>query len=441
MGVSRVTNSSAEIIKENMENKSVLPPVAIIGVLFFIFGFVTWMNGTLIPFLKLACNLKTDAEAFFVTFAFYMAYFFLAIPSSAVLKLTGMKNGMSWGLVVMAVGALVFVPAANSRSFGLFLIGLFVQGMGLALLQTASNPYISIIGPIESAAKRISIMGICNKGAGILSPIILSTIVLKNANELQDKINAASDTLTKENLLNELSGRIIYPYIIMAIVLFILAIMIRKSSLPDIDASKANAEPVGQTMATNKTSVLQFPHLLLGVLCIFVYVGVEVMAGDAIGIYGKSFGIPLDEYKYFTSATLGCMLVGYLIGILTIPKYISQEKALRISAIVGVLFSIGAFATKGYVSVGFVAALGLANALMWPAIFPLAINRLGRFTERGSALLIMGIAGGAVIPLLFGYLKATIDFQLVFLVLMLPCYLFILYYATSGYKIKRMAGQ
>jgi FHS family L-fucose permease-like MFS transporter len=441
MGVSRVTNSSSEIIKENMGNKSVLPPVAIIGALFFIFGFVTWMNGTLIPFLKLACNLKTDAEAFFVTFAFYMAYFFLAIPSSAVLKLTGMKNGMSWGLVIMAIGALVFVPAANSRSFGLFLTGLFVQGMGLALLQTASNPYISIIGPIESAAKRISIMGICNKGAGILSPIILSTIVLKNANELQDKINAASNISIKENLLNELSGRIIYPYIVMAIVLFILAIMIHKSSLPDIDASKANAEPIGQTMAANKTSVLQFPHLLLGVLCIFVYVGVEVMAGDAIGIYGKSFGIPLDEYKYFTSVTLGCMLIGYLIGIFTIPKYISQEKALRISAIVGVLFSIGAFATKGYVSVGFVAALGLANALMWPAIFPLAINRLGRFTERGSALLIMGIAGGAVIPLLFGYLKATIDFQLVFLVLMLPCYLFILYYATSGYKIKRMAGQ
>lgn len=421
---------------KSMSYKTALHPVAIIGVLFFIFGFVTWMNGTLIPFLKLACNLKTDAEAFFVTFAFYMAYFFLAIPSSTVLKITGMKNGMSWGLVVMAVGALIFIPAANSRSFGLFLTGLFVQGMGLALLQTASNPYISIIGPIESAAKRISIMGICNKAAGILSPIILSTIVLKNANEFQDKINAASDIVTKENLLNELSGRIIYPYLVMAIVLFLLAVMIRKSPLPDIDASKANAEPVGQTAAVNKTSVFQFPHLLLGVLCIFVYVGVEVMAGDAIGIYGKSFGIPLDEYKYFTSFTLGSMLVGYIIGVFTIPKYISQQKALRVSAIVGILLSIGAFATKGYISVGFVAALGLANALMWPAIFPLAINRLGKFTERGSALLIMGIAGGAVIPLLFGYLKATIDFQLVFLLLMLPCYLYILYYATSGYKIR-----
>ncbi len=359
---------------------SYIMSIIIIGILFFIFGFVTWMNGTLIPFLRLACNLKTDAEAFFVTFSFYMAYFFLAIPSSAILKLTGMKNGMSWGLIIMAVGALLFVPAANSRNFVLFLTGLFVQGMGLALLQTASNPYISIIGPIKSAAKRISIMGICNKAAGILSPIILSTIVLKNASDLQNKINAASDPSVKETLLNELAGRIIYPYIVMAIVLFLLALMIRKSPLPNIDASKANAEPVGENITTNKTNVLQFPHLLLGVLCIFVYVGVEVMAGDAIGIYGKSFGIPLDEYKYFTSITLGCMLIGYLIGILTIPKYISQEKALRISAIVGIILSIGAFATKGYVSVGFVAALGLANALMWPAIFPLAINRLGKFT-------------------------------------------------------------
>jgi glucose/galactose transporter len=419
-----------------MKNKAALNPVVIIATLFFIFGFITWMNGTLIPFLRLACNLKTDAEAFLVTSAFYMAYFFLAIPSSAILKVTGMKMGMSWGLAVIAVGALIFIPAANARSYGLFLTGLFVQGMGLTLLQTASNPYISIIGPIESAAKRISIMGICNKGAGILSPIMLSTIVLKNANQLQAQINAATDPVAKATLLNELAGRIIYPYIVMAIVLFILAVLIRRSSLPDIDASKVNAETVGESMASNKTSVLQFRHLVLGVLCIFVYVGVEVMAGDAIGIYGKSFGIPLDQYKYFTSITLACMLVGYLVGVFTIPKYVSQEKALRISAVVGILFSIGAFATKGYVSVGFVAALGLANALMWPAVFPLAINRLGRFTEIGSALLIMGIAGGAVIPLLFGYLKDSINFQLVFLVLMLPCYIYILYYATSGYKVR-----
>src|SRR5687767_9754091 len=137
--------------------------IFIIGFLFFIFGFVTWLNGSLIQFLKLVCQLETDIQAFFVTFAFYMAYFFLAIPSSIILKKTGFKKGMAWGLFVMAIGSIIFIPAAQQRSFGLFLTGLFIQGMGLALLQTASNPYISIVGPIESAAKRISIMGICNK--------------------------------------------------------------------------------------------------------------------------------------------------------------------------------------------------------------------------------------------------------------------------------------
>ncbi len=342
----------------------------------------------MIPFLKIACNLKSDAQAFFVTFAFYMAYFFLAIPSSGILKKTGLKDGMALGLGVMAIGALLFIPAANSRSFGLFLTGLFVQGAGLSLLQTASNPYISIVGPIESAAQRISIMGICNKIAGILSPIILGVIVLNNADEMEEKIKSAADEATRSGILDELAGRVIPPYIVMAIVLFILAFLIRKSSLPDIDVTSANAQPEGKSLAEGKTSVFQFKHLILGVICLFLYVGVEVMAGDAIGIYGKSFGLPLDETKYFTSFTLGAMLIGYVVGIIAIPKYISQENSLKISAILGIVFALGALLTEGYISVGFVAALGLANALMWPAIFPMAIRGLGKFTEIGSALLV-----------------------------------------------------
>lgn len=409
-------------------------PILIIGALFFIFGFVTWLNGTLIPFLKLACNLETDAEAFFVTFAFYMAYFFLAVPSSWILKKTGMKDGMALGLIVMAVGAVVFVPAANSRSFALFLTGLFVQGAGLSLLQTASNPYISIVGPIESAAQRISIMGICNKIAGIISPIILGAIVLKDASALENKIISTSDISSKNALLDELAERVITPYIVIAISLVLLAFWIRKSSLPDIDASKVNAEPQGRSLAAGKSSAFQFPHLLLGVLCLFLYVGVEVMAGDAIGIYGKSFGIPLDQSKFFTSFTLIAMLVGYVIGIIAIPRFISQENSLKVSAIAGILFTIGALTTEGYISVGFVAALGLANALMWPAIFPMAIKGLGKFTEMGSAFLVMGISGGAILPLVFGYFKEAHDFQWVFFALMAPCYMYILYYSVWGHK-------
>lgn len=405
--------------------------IVIIGILFFIFGFVTWLNGTLIPFLKLACQLKTDIEAFFVTFAFYMAYFFLALPSSLILKKTGFKNGMALGLLVMAIGSVIFIPAANTRTFGLFLTGLFIQGMGLALLQTASNPYISIVGPIESAAKRISIMGICNKAAGMLSPLILSAVVLKNAGQLQDTITTTTDAALKESLLNELSGRVVTPYIIMAVVLTLLAIMIKMSSLPEIEMENETTGIPG----TEKTSVLQFPHLLLGVLCIFLYVGVEVMAGDAIGTYGRQLGMPLDETKYFTTFTLCAMLAGYIIGIFTIPKYVSQQKALAISAVVGIIFSILVFATSGYVAITFIALLGLANALMWPAIFPLAIDGLGKFTKTGAALLVMGIAGGAIVPLVYStlHVKGIFSNSVSFLVCMVPAYLYILFYAVKGY--------
>jgi glucose/galactose transporter len=412
--------------------------LTIIGILFFVFGFVTWLNGTLIPFLKLACQLTSDTQAFFVTFAFYMAYFFLAIPSSYILKLTGFKNGMALGLLVMAIGSLVFVPAASSRSFALFLCGLFIQGMGLALLQTASNPYISIVGPIESAAKRISIMGICNKVAGMLSPIILGALVLKNASSIEEQIKNAGGIDERTKLLHELSSRVITPYIIMAVVLFLLAIMIQKSGLPEIDVEKeeALADDTQQ-----KTNVFQFKHLMLGVLCLFLYVGVEVMAGDAIGAYGRQLGMPLDETKYFTTFTLLSMLTGYIIGIIAIPKYISQQSALAISAVTGIVFSTAVFFSSGYTAITFIAILGLSNALMWPAIFPLAIDQLGRFTKIGSALLIMGIAGGAIIPLVYTSLRdnGVLSNHAAFLICMLPSYIYIFYYSTKGYAAGKIA--
>lgn len=413
-------------------NKNQTYALAIIAVLFFIFGFITWLNSTLIPFLKLACELESDMQAFFVTTAFYMAYFFLAIPSAWMLKKTGYKNGMALGLAVMAVGSLIFIPAANARSFPLFLSGLFIQGAGLALLQTASNPYASILGPIESAAKRISILGVCNKIAGILSPIILGAIVLKNAQAIEEQVIAATDPTIKAQLLTELTGRIVPPYIIIAICLFILAFLTYRSGLPEIE------EPKEELTGSNKTrsSAFAYPHLMLGVLCLFLYVGVEVLAGDAIGTYGKSMGMSLDETKYFTSYTLFAMLLGYIIGIFTIPKYIAQQDALRYSAILGLLLTIGIYFSDGYTAIFLIAALGLANALMWPAIFPLAIDGIGKYTQIGSAFLIMGIAGGAILPPLYGWLKDSggLSNQLAFFLCSAPAYLYILYYAAKGYK-------
>jgi glucose/galactose transporter len=417
------------------KDSSYFTSIFLIGVLFFVFGFVTWLNGTLIPFLKLACELKTDTQAFFVTFAFYMAYFFLALPSSSILKRTGFKNGMALGLLVMAVGSIIFIPAAQSRTFGLFLTGLFVQGAGLALLQTASNPYISVIGPIESAAQRISIMGICNKVAGALSPIILGAIVLKNATALEESYQKAESAILKAEILDELAQRVVLPYTIMAVILVAVALMIRLSPLPEIKTDGEDAD--SKTIVGGKKSIFQHSNLVLGVLCLFVYVGVEVMAGDVIGTYGRNLGFKLDQTRFFTTFTLLSMLAGYIFWIFMIPKYLAQETGLRISAILGILFTIGAFLSTGIVAVTFIALLGLANAVMWPAIFPLAIKGLGKFTNTASALLVMGIAGGAVIPILYGQLAESISFQTAFLIIMIPCYLYILYYAISGHKVAK----
>lgn len=405
--------------------------ISVLGILFFTFGFVTWLNGTLIPFLKLVCQLKGEVQPFLVTFAFYMAYFFLAIPSSIILKKTGYKKGMALGLLVMALGSLIFIPAANGRTFGLFLAGLFTQGMGLALIQTAVNPYVSIVGPLETAAKRMSIMGVCNKVAGVLSPLILSALLLKNAGKLEASIESAGSQAEKDVLLAELSQKIITPYIVLAVILSVLAVLIYLSSLPEINSQEEKPADGGVA----KTSVFQFPHLLLGILCLFLYVGVEVMAGDAIGTYGKAMGLPLDKTKYFTTFTLISMLAGYVIGIFAIPKLISQQTALKYSAILGILLSILVFITHGNTAIVCIALMGLANALMWPAIWPLALKNLGRFTQTASALLIMGIAGGALVPLLYGYLKEApfnLSNQLSFLICMLPSYLYIFYYAVKG---------
>lgn len=409
--------------------------IVIIAVLFFIFGFVTWLNSILIPFLKITCELSSYLQAFLVTSAFYLSYFLLGLPSSYILKKTGFKNGMALGLLVMALGSLIFIPAAQARSFPLFLIGLFVQGGGLTLLQTASNPYATIVGPIESAAKRISILGVCNKTAGAISPLILGAIVLKGAGEQELRIKAATTVAEREQLLDALGSRVIVPYIIIAIVLAAMAWAIRRSSLPEIEMDKEDANSI--QLAGNRTSVFQFPHLVLGAICLFLYVGAEVMAGDAIGMYGQAMGIGLDTTKYFTPFTMVAMLVGYITGIFTIPKYLSQQNGLKISAIAGIVFTACALLTHGYVSISFVALLGLANALMWPAIWPLAIDGLGKFTKTGSGLLIMGIAGGAVIPPLYGSLKdhPAIGNSLAFFICMMPCYLFILYYSIFGHKV------
>ena len=405
------------------KTQSYTGPLLIIGALFFVFGFVTWVNSVLIAFFKQAFSLSTVGSNL-VAFAFFISYTLMAIPSSALLKRTGFKNGMSMGLLVMAVGTIIFVPAARAVSYPLFLVGLFLIGIGLTVLQTASNPYATILGPRESAAQRISFLGIANKLAGILSQFIFGGLLLTGA-------NAVSGTATLE--------KVVTPYLILTGVLVVLAGLIRFSNLPEVseeqeeEPTSANVSAGQLVRSQTRTSVWQFPNLVLGVLALFCYVGAEVIAGDTIINYGRAIGFTNDESKYFTTYTLYGLLAGYMLGILAIPRFISQQVALRAGAILALILTVAAILTDGFASILCVALLGFAISPMWPAVWPLALNRLGKFTKIGSALLIMGISGGALLPLLHGYLTDTISPKMAY-ALLLPLFGYILYYAVSGYK-------
>lgn len=421
-------------------------PIIIIACLFFIFGFVTWINGALIPFMK-TINELTDAQAYLVATASYISFVIMALPASYVLQKIGFKRGMSLGLVVMALGALVFIPAAESRTYGLFLVGIFLQGTGMTLLQTAANPYITILGPIESGAKRIALMGIANKVAGAIGALLFGALLLSGIDEVNSKLSTAS-LEKKAELLNAMADSVVLPYLVMALVLFVLGFLINKAPLPKLDlevsSSISNSE-------TKKNSIFQFPHLWLGVLTLFVYVGAEVIAGDTIIAYGISLGFSAVDAKFFTTFTLLAMVATYALGVFLIPKYISQGMALKLSATFGIIFSVGIITTNGMVSILFVAALGIANALVWPAVWPLTLNGLGKFTKKASALLIMAISGGAIIPPLYGRLvdgkklqfidkgltetealaQASTDSYWI----LIPCYAIILFYALKGHKL------
>ena len=423
-----------------------LVPILIIAGLFFIFGFVTWINGALIPFMK-TINELTDAQSYLVASASYISFVEMALPASYIINKVGYKKGMSLGLIIMAIGALLFIPAANARTYWMFLTAIFIQGAGMTLLQTASNPYITILGPMESAAKRIAIMGIANKVAGGLGSVIFGAILLSGIDGIKEKLNIVNQA-EKESLLNTMADSVITPYIVMAIVLFLLGLLIRKAPLPNVEAAPIEVSESGEKA---KTSIFQFPHLWLGVLALFLYVGVEVVAGDTIISYGISLNIPVEEAKFFTLFTLMAMVASYALGVFLIPKYISQSFALKVSAVLGIILSFCIVYTSGFTSVLFVAALGIANALVWPAIWPLALTGLGKFTKTASALLIMAISGGATIPLLYGALVDSKKEELIATGInegsalaeaasfgywiLLPCYIVILYYAFWGHKV------
>lgn len=416
--------------------------ILIIALLFFIFGFVSWINAILIPYFKIAFVL-TNFQAYLVAFAFYISYFVMSVPSGYLLRAVGFKRGIMYGFWIMALGAFIFVPAAYARTYEIFLLGLFTLGAGLAVLQTAANPYITVLGPKERAAQRISIMGICNKGAGILAPILFAAAILKASDSEMFAQLATMDPAAKDAALDELIKRVIVPYACVGAVLFGLGLFVRYSPLPEINTERESPEVASAN--EGKTTIFQFPHLILGALAIFIHVGTQVIAIDTIIGYANSMNIQLMEAKVFPSYTLLATICGYILGIVCIPRFISQVTVLRMCTIMGALFTLGIIFTEGEVnflghradiSIWFVVLLGLANSLVWAGIWPLALDGLGKFTKLGASLMIMGLCGNAIMPLFYGHFADVYDVRTAYWVLF-PCYLYLIYYAVYGHRIRR----
>ena len=429
------------LINHTTEKKQVMIGIAIIGVVFFIIGFVSWVNSILIPYFRIACEL-TNYQSYFVTFAFYIAYLVMSVPVAYLLKRTGYKKGMMYGFFCLAVGALLFVPAALNRAYWIFLTGLFTMGAGLSVLQASANPYITIVGPIETAARRMSMMGICNKFAGIVSPIIFAAVVLGKSQEILQSVESGLLAgAEKEAALNELIRGVILPYSVLSILLLGIGWFIYKSVLPDINPEEENEEVAGAN--SGKTSVFQFPYLILGVIALFLHVGTQVVAIDTIISYAGSMGVGLLEAKFFPSYTLGATILGYMLGIVLIPKVISQKNALIVCTILGLILSFGVifadrnvslFGHEAGLSIWFLASLGFPNSLIYAGIWPHAIRNLGRFTKIGSSMLVMALCGNAILPLVYGKIADATSLQAGYWVL-IPCFLYLIWYAVFGYRI------
>lgn len=406
----------------------------LLGSLFFIFGLVSWVNSILVPYFKLACDLHTDIQSYLVTFAFYIAYLVMTIPAATLLTAVGFKRGGQIGLWILALGALMFWPAALVRSYGMFLAALFIMGTALALLQTVANPFVTIIGPRESAARRISIMGICNKFAGIIAPLIFAAVVIRPQDVLT--MNAVQDgTLVgeaKEMALNEMIRGVIPPYIILAVFLFVFGIIFWKSPMPDINPNRDNASGFS---GGDRDSVFAYPYLVLGIIALFCHTGSQQVAISSLIEYAGSMGVGLLSAKVFPSYTLACIMLGYLIGVVTIPKYLSQQKALVICTVSGLLLSLLVVLTPPKASIWFLVVLGVPNSLIYAGIWPLAIKNLGRWTNLGSSLLVMALCGNAVLSLSYGALADSVGRHDAYWIL-IPCFLYMIYYAQWGYKVE-----
>ncbi|MGI6074680.1 MAG: sugar MFS transporter [Fermentimonas sp.] len=439
--------STTNTVNHISDKKATVQSMIILALLFFIFGLVSWVNTILIPYFELTLNL-TRFQSYLVTFAFYIAYLIMAIPSSFLLNSVGYKKGMMIGLWCMALGAFMFVPAAYWRVYYIFLFGLFLLGTGLAILQSAANPYVTIVGPIESAAKRMSIVGTGNKLAGVLANLIFATVVIRESDrELMRQIEAnAYSGPELENALDTLIKGVINPYLILAIFLFVFGIIIKYSPLPELDPSVTNKS--ADESGKDRSSIFKYPYLVLGVIAMFFHIGTQMIALGTSIQYAGTMGESLaGAAKNIPSYTMLLTFVGYFLGIILIPKYLNQRHALVIAATINLILSILILTTKGTVtflgltvdiSLWYLVLMGLPNALLYAGIWPLAIKSLGKYTNLGSAMMVMALCGSALMPLIYNAFVSdvpTFESMKTAYWVLIPCFAYIVWYGVRGFRI------
>ncbi|GFE97032.1 glucose/galactose MFS transporter [Gluconobacter sp. Gdi] len=391
--------------------------------LFFSIGFVTWLNGPLITFVQVAFNLS-DVASFLVPVCFYLAYFVFPLPATLLSKRIGLRHGLVVSLAIMAVGTGLFGECVNARWYAGALSGLTVIGAGLSLLQITINPYVSFLGDHDRAAQRIAIMGVANKFAGIVAPALFAIIVMPHVGEVAASIHNAPIGPERDAILIKFTTAVHTPYRVMAGLLVLLAILVARSSLPEITIEQGvtTQDPVRQGNPLKLAS---------GVLAMFLYVGIEVLAGDAIGLFGRSYGLSLDVTKYLTAMTLASMMAGYLVGMVVVPRFISQERYMILSCILGVFVCLLSLTAQGVVPVLCVALLGFTNAMILPALFPIVLAEAGTDGAKATAFLVMAFSGGAVLPQIFVHLTPWLGTTFAFMGLVIPSYLFIGLWMTA----------
>ena len=383
--------------------------------MFFTCGFALGINSLLVPVLKVSLSVSS-MEAYMLIGATFLPFLIFGYPAGLLISKIGYKRTMASAFAMFAIAFGVFILSAEAKSFVIFLLGSFICGMANTFLQAAINPYVTILGPTESAAKRISIMGMINKLAWPVSPLFIALFASSGGSVGLEDLNK--------------------PFLVIIGLFIILGIVALVSPLPEVKAAGEDndtADTEVSSYANSKSSVFQFPHLVLGAIAIFFYVGSETIVLGTLIDYAQELSLPHPEtYSWITPISIS---IGYILGIILIPKYLSQTKALQICSFVALVGTALVVVLPGVYSIYSVGIMALGCSLMWPAFWPLALMDLGKYTKQGSSLLTMGLIGGAVITVLFGLIKDISDIRYAYSICFIS-FIYILFYAFKGHKLR-----